>query len=71
MEIKEIKQKSAEYELVFNDDEVFYFKIVFDREEWVLQGEETEGRGIRYSEAELKAILKILSEKNEKPNKKK
>ena len=35
-----------------------------DREEFVLQGNECDGRGVRYSEAELKAIVKVLGDMN-------
>jgi len=75
MKVKETKQISARYRLILEEDETFEFETVFDREEWVLQGEdsifvgENIKRGIRYSSEELKAILKVLNDLNSKHKK--
>lgn len=76
MKVKQTRQVSAKYELLLEEGETFDFEIVFDRDEWVLQGadlsmdgDNPEVRGIRYSQAELSAILKVLREMNSKVKK--
>ena len=67
LKVKKVIQTSANYQIQLEDDETFDFQLVFDREEWVLQGESfiscSDGkRGVRYCQAELSAILKIVKE---------
>lgn len=79
IKVKETKQISAKYELVLDVPEArgddaqpgmptsFEFEILLDGGEWVLQGEgERNGRGARYSQAELTAITDVLTKMNKK-----
>lgn len=71
IKVKKVTQTNASYQIQLGDDETFEFDLIFDRDEWVLQGEDkvlnaNGSRGIRYSQAELSAILKVIKEMNSK-----
>ncbi len=67
LKVKNIQQLNATYVVELNDGELFEFDVVFDitKREWALIGENRYyNMQSRYSEAEIKAVLKILKELN-------
>lgn len=69
LKVRQVKQVKSTYVIDLNNDELFEFDVIFDgeKQEWALIGEskyiETANR---YSQAELKVILKIVTELNKR-----
>ena len=64
LKVRQVQQLKATYVVELNTDEFFEFDIVFDidKQEWALVGESQYYRtSNRYSQAELKTILKIIT----------
>jgi len=68
MGIKNIKEVSSKYVMTLDDEdeccEEFDFELVWDREQWVLQGSECCGKGVRYTVRELEVIAKEIRKKS-------
>ena len=67
LKVRQVKQVKSTYIINLNNDELFEFDVIFDgeKQEWALIGESKySGTFNRYSQAELKVILKIVAELN-------
>ncbi len=67
LKVKQVKQVKSTYVIDLNSGELFEFDVIFDgeKQEWALIGESKYvGTANRYSQAELKAILRVITELN-------
>jgi hypothetical protein len=57
------------FQITFDDESTFEFEVLLDGDEYVLEGVNPDNQGIRYCQAELEAITRLITNLNQRRRK--